>query len=745
MPVLSCAQCQTANDAKRLRCNQCQALLSRLSVGQIFQGRFRPVELLETDTSVLTYTIQMDEDGVPAVLREYFPLEAITRERLMSLDRVAGALLEGMRWGFHPLTEYFAVEGCFYTIEEPLPKLRLSSQLLYGPLTPEAGGRLLAQLTHLILKLPSCDPPLYHGALSPFAIGFAAADGPPVLVSPRVLAEVLDSGELPGPRDALNRDLPAAALSVLHAVSGQKLQELATDIQVRRSVIDSKFTLSPDGPVLDWLGGGGPVPESAQTLLAFEAATARGCASMAQRHFVDAEGAWQTALRLYRCPMVESWIGAARDEQKKAAAAIPPPASPSQNTGDWRCRYCGCLNFPDSVFCGKCGTKRGEQSPRNRPAVAPAPQPVMPALAPPPAASVPLAKDLGWRCLYCEFLNLHDSVFCAKCGTKWGEQKPRSRPAFAPASEPLIPVVSPKPAAVPLLLPPSSQPVSKPQRSRGWLALALAAGLAAGGLGTWYLIQPDLGSFVTVLNSGALVSPVGNSAYDRYLHERQTHGVNSRAAEKMRQLAKAKIEASSEAAFSSWRNEARLSGTNWTAVARVEQWRRDVDSSATQAGEQFALGQAAFDARNYQEAHNRLQGALHFRPEWDLALTALGRAYLRQRRYKEAEKYYLEAVSHSNWIYPRLYLAELYIGQTKGKVNRYAEAERQIRVAVNTAPKRAEPREILGRLLFLERRYADACDELQHAVKLSETMARPPFELAAVLQRKEQACRNAAQ
>ena len=415
MPVFSCAHCQTANDTKRLRCVKCQALLSRLTIGQVFQGRFLPIQLLETDASVLTYAIEIDEDRVPAVLREYFPPQPITRELLRGLDRVAGALVEGKHLGLHPLTEYFAVEGCFYTIEDPPPSKRLSAQLLSGPLSPEAGGKLLGQLTLLILGLSASEPPLYHGALTPSAIALADAEGPPVLVSPRVLADVIDSGNLPGPRDALNRDLRAAALVVLHGVSGRETEELATNPAVRRSIIDDKFQKSSDGPVLDWLAGGGPPPQSGRVLLDFHDAVVKGCASMARGRSEDAERAWQNALLHYRCPMVESWIGVAR---QPLTPALPAPA-----LTDWRCPYCRCLNFPDSLFCGRCGTKRGELEPKNRPAHAPAPKPVVVAATPQPAPQILTAKD--WRCQYCQIVNFPDSAFCGKCGTKRGEKTPQ--------------------------------------------------------------------------------------------------------------------------------------------------------------------------------------------------------------------------------------------------------------------------------------------------------------------------------
>ena len=68
-----------------------------------------------------------------------------------------------------------------------------------------------------------------------------------------------------------------------------------------------------------------------------------------------------------------------------------------------------------------------------------------------------------------------------------------------------------------------------------------------------------------------------------------------------------------------------------------------------------------------------------------------------------------------------------------GSSNRPAEAEAQARAAVESDPKRADARELLGAVYANRDDLDDAARELQTAVQLQPAFARAQFELGLVL------------
>src|SRR5258705_6738335 len=84
---------------------------------------------------------------------------------------------------------------------------------------------------------------------------------------------------------------------------------------------------------------------------------------------------------------------------------------------------------------------------------------------------------------------------------------------------------------------------------------------------------------------------------------------------------------------------------------------------------------------------------------------------------------------------PRLALAHYYLALLLIEKEKYEEAESEIWEAIAIEPHNAGYRLILGRLLFLQSREADACEQLRRCVELSPGSAEAHFLLGLSLLR----------
>jgi predicted CXXCH cytochrome family protein len=108
---------------------------------------------------------------------------------------------------------------------------------------------------------------------------------------------------------------------------------------------------------------------------------------------------------------------------------------------------------------------------------------------------------------------------------------------------------------------------------------------------------------------------------------------------------------------------------------------------------------------------------------------ALGRFFVRQGRFKEAEAEYLAAISLGQSGAPRVDLADLY-----RMLGREAEAEGLLREAIASEPRLGAPHHGLGLSLIRQKRYGEATGALQRAAELDPTQARFAYVYAVLLQ-----------
>jgi tetratricopeptide (TPR) repeat protein len=291
----------------------------------------------------------------------------------------------------------------------------------------------------------------------------------------------------------------------------------------------------------------------------------------------------------------------------------------------------------------------------------------------------------------------------------------------------------------------SSAPISSGAQ-RKWLVVGLLAVLAIVIFAIWRLTRTDIKPFQDAVNRGSLVSPSGSSAWDLYEREVSAHGTSSDTARKMNELARPALQSFVDGSFNRWHTDATVDA-QWTDLARAAEWMAVIEPNnpSNEARQLYALGQAAFERGNYPEARNYYQNALARSPGWDLALSGVGKTYVRQRNYNEAENYYNQAAAASpNWTFPLQNLAEMYIGLTDKSHDMLPKAEGVIRRAVAIEPNRAGPHEILGRVLYFEKSFPGACQELQRALDLAPSAGKPVFSPTRVRKMRDTACAKAS-
>ncbi len=127
----------------------------------------------------------------------------------------------------------------------------------------------------------------------------------------------------------------------------------------------------------------------------------------------------------------------------------------------------------------------------------------------------------------------------------------------------------------------------------------------------------------------------------------------------------------------------------------------------------FMLGEEALDRENWAEATAQLEKALQLNPDFDQAMTALGRALHQQGRDADAEKWVQKAIERNSRNFRAWY--ELGWIQAAHKPD---EAMRALQKALAIQPNFALALREMGMLEFQARDYANAAQHLQQAVDL---------------------------
>jgi len=127
----------------------------------------------------------------------------------------------------------------------------------------------------------------------------------------------------------------------------------------------------------------------------------------------------------------------------------------------------------------------------------------------------------------------------------------------------------------------------------------------------------------------------------------------------------------------------------------------------------FMLGEEALDRQQWGDAATHLQKALQLNPEFDQAMTALGRALKELGREAEAETWIKKAIAQN----PRNFKAWYELGWLQAR-SKPTEALQALRKTVEIQPNFALAYREMGMLEFQAKDYPNAAEHLQKAVDL---------------------------
>ncbi len=130
----------------------------------------------------------------------------------------------------------------------------------------------------------------------------------------------------------------------------------------------------------------------------------------------------------------------------------------------------------------------------------------------------------------------------------------------------------------------------------------------------------------------------------------------------------------------------------------------------------FMLGEEALDRKEWAEAAAQLERALQLNPDFDQAMTALGRALHQQGRDADAEKWVQKAIERNS----RNFRAWYELGWIQS-AHKPEEARRALQKALAIQPNFALALREMGMLEFQARDYANAAQHLQQAADLGLT------------------------
>jgi tetratricopeptide (TPR) repeat protein len=348
-------------------------------LGELFQGRFLPTQLLEEQSNLRVYSVRIDSGQDSWILREFFATRRPDAEALSCADRVA-FILESGRAGLPRLDEWFEWNGCIYAIEPGPPEMNLALRAQDGPLEEAAASKLFWQMVTLLEGFGS-DPAIYHGAIHPTNIALSEDGTVTELSAPAVLFDVIDSLRPPSAGDSLARDLPAAGFAILSALSGQTASALAADSEARQKVL-SELAGKDLALALDWVTIPGGGPQSFADLRQFRDRLCNARAEWQKRNWPKAREWLNAARKVLPSVLIQSLLDKlAREEAEHARQAAPAaPAEPKPN--------------PPMSAGGAAATRPAAAKPQKAPPVAPSAVTTRPLLT---WGTIIVLALVGWR------------------------------------------------------------------------------------------------------------------------------------------------------------------------------------------------------------------------------------------------------------------------------------------------------------------------------------------------------------
>lgn len=373
MPILICPHDKAENPIEAFVCIQCGRKLSRVEVGGVFQQRYHILECLDENKIGFRYRVKLSSTGKPGILREIIPKDALSRERMISFNRVALHLIESHPRCLVPVYEHFMHQYCCYTLEgiPPAPTLR-DTITKKGALPEQRAKSLLKDLLIGLKELYSLNPPVYVASLDARKI-LLNGTSTPVFLESSYISNVVFETTPPSVGELLRQDLSGAAYSITEAL----LAKSSPDSQVIAGVLNQLKDLTFAG-MLEWiLNSASASPDLLQKLDHLRGLLDSARSEMEAGHVRKSAELFNAAHLLSPSPLIKAALDEADAAVRKQVEISPPPPPPpppgkevrvlknSKQLGSkqppvpatpitWTCSGCKQTNHDNGLFCSRC-------------------------------------------------------------------------------------------------------------------------------------------------------------------------------------------------------------------------------------------------------------------------------------------------------------------------------------------------------------------------------------------------------
>ena len=290
---------------------------------------------------------------------------------------------------------------------------------------------------------------------------------------------------------------------------------------------------------------------------------------------------------------------------------------------------------------------------------------------------------------------------------------------------------------------PVAAPVAPSPPARGGKGAVVAGiGIIAAVVVATLFYFTEQRAILTRVAAGNLVTPAGDSAYDKW----RSWIAGRPSASDQAQVAVAAappLRARGEAILDDLKSNNRESEAGWAEAAAIYEWLAALEPDRNhRAALHFSVARLHFSKGEHAAALREYYAAVEGAPNWALALNGLARTLARMGDRSAAQQFYVRATqAEPNWIFPWLNLAAASLD-----IKDTVVAEQAALRALALDPGRASAQFFLARVYDDTRRYCEAVTAYKAAIERAYQSDDPGFSIDSARRRVERlSTRNGCQ